>query len=196
MDRRFVQLLIEACKHRATAPTPAAQQITTQTSMVSAWGTRSSPLSQGDTLSARTPPADGLPANGSTQGLLDDRLAMIERWISALEARLHVGSGQSVSPAAQGYESVHLEVQASEDNRLQVMINGRQAVGYDAQVRMHLGPFLKAGVVNAITFTFERPVPGAYVHLVAKAPDSPDWTEVLRFSPRREHLEKRSRCPS
>ena len=42
----------------------------------------------------------------------------------------------------------------------------------------------------AITFTFEQPIPGAYVHLVAKAPDSPDWTEGLRFSPRREQLEK------
>jgi hypothetical protein len=85
---------------------------------------------------------------------------------------------------------VFLEVQASEDNRLQVMINGQPAVGYDAQVRMHLDPLLKAGMFNAITFTSEQPIPGAYVHLVAKAPDSPDWTEVLRFFLRRKQLEK------
>jgi hypothetical protein len=190
MDRRFVQLLLKARKHRATAPTPAVQQITTQTSTLPAWGTRSSLLSQGDTLSASTLPTGSLPAMASIQGLLDDRLATMERRISALEARLAEGSGQSLNLDDQRYESVFLEVQASVDNRLQVMINGRPAVGYDAQVRMHLDPLLKAGALNAITFTFEQPIPGAYVHLVAKAPESPDWTEVLRFSPRREQLEK------
>ena len=89
------------------------------------------------------------------------------------------GSGQSLNLVGQRYESVFLELQASEDSRLQVMINGRPAVGYDAQARMHLDPLLKAGALNAITFTFEQPIPGAYVHLVAKAPDSLNWTEVL-----------------
>lgn len=163
--------------------------------MMSAGGTRLSSRSQAETLSAATPPADGLPANGSIQGLLDDRLAIMERRISALEAGLAEGSGQSLSSAAQGYESGYLEVQASEDNRLQVMINGRQTVGNEAQVGMRLDPVLKARVVNAITFTFERSVPGAYVHLVDKAPGSSDWTEILRFSPARQQVEKEVMIP-
>ena len=41
----------------------------------------------------------------SIQGLLDDRLATMERRISALEARLAEGSGQSLNLDDQRYES-------------------------------------------------------------------------------------------
>lgn len=96
-------------------------------------------------------------------------------------------------PVTTGYASVHMAARPRNGARLQLKINGLLAGAYDQNVDVTLDPLLKAGVVNTITFTANRP--GTAVNLSVKGSGNSSWVEILKFVSTAEKLEDSFQVP-
>jgi len=195
LDSRFVETMLAAYKVQFPSATPEVRSTAARPALPTATGTNPPSPWSGSMAAPGMAPAGALWSAAPSPGTPDDRLAELEARVAALEARLDQGGRDALPVALQGYESVHLDANASGDNRLRVAVNGRHMAEYDARVEARLDPFLKPGVVNAVTMTFERATTGTYLNVLAKSPGSPLWTEVLKFSPAKNRLGKDLELP-
>ncbi len=100
-------------------------------------------------------------------------------------------AGGQPAPVTTGYARVHMN--AYPKGRFQLKVNGLLAGQYDSHIDTELGPLLKAGAINTITFTFSQP--GSTVDLQVMAPGSDKWFNILKFHASKEKLEDSVQIP-
>jgi len=100
-------------------------------------------------------------------------------------------AGGQAAPVTTGYARVHID--AWPKGRFQLKVNGLLAGQYDSHISTELGPLLKPGAINTITFTFSQPE--GTVDLTVMAPGSKQWINILKFVASKERLEDSVQIP-
>ena len=151
-------------------------------------------------ISQGIPPADGTQASESLQSSTASASPDPATSESSSDASRAVARGMTAQAAAQpapvttGYATVHMKAWPDAcQARLQLKVNGLPMGVYDKYVSITLDPLLKPGVINTITFTFNRP--GCSLDLSVQAPGSERWIEVLKFVSSQERLEESFQVP-